>query len=115
MVEAYDSEGNVVKVPPCFDFRTEGDLLEKHVLGKPPIVTIKQGDETTELPDGTRSVIAHVVAEERRSMRENVAAELAKLEARIKALEAQQRGVSSDVVDLSSSSMVRKIKNNNAA
>ncbi len=29
-VEVYDSEGNVVKVPPCFDFQTEGDLLEEH-------------------------------------------------------------------------------------
>jgi phospholipase C len=29
-VEVYDSEGNVVKVPPCFDFETEGDLLERH-------------------------------------------------------------------------------------
>ena len=26
-VQVYDSEGNVVLVPPCFDFRTEGDLL----------------------------------------------------------------------------------------
>jgi len=26
-VAVYDSEGNVVLVPPCFDFRTEGDLL----------------------------------------------------------------------------------------
>ena len=31
-VQVYDSEGNVVLVPPCFDFRTEGDLLnEAHV------------------------------------------------------------------------------------
>ena len=30
LVEVYDSEGNVVKVPPCFDFETEGDLLQKH-------------------------------------------------------------------------------------
>jgi phospholipase C len=30
LVEVYDSEGNVVKVPPCFDFETEGDLLSKH-------------------------------------------------------------------------------------
>jgi phospholipase C len=28
-VEVYDSEGNVEKVPPCFDFLTEGDLLKK--------------------------------------------------------------------------------------
>jgi phospholipase C len=32
-VEVYDSEGNVVKVPPCFDFETEGDLL--HAKGIP--------------------------------------------------------------------------------
>ena len=30
VVEVYDSEGNVVKVPPCFNFETEGDLLTKH-------------------------------------------------------------------------------------
>ena len=30
LVEVYDSEGNVVKVPPCFDFETEGDLLHQH-------------------------------------------------------------------------------------
>jgi phospholipase C len=30
LVEVYDSEGNVVKVPPCFDFQTAGDLLSKH-------------------------------------------------------------------------------------
>jgi phospholipase C len=30
LVEVYDSEGNVVKVPPCFDFETEGDLLSEH-------------------------------------------------------------------------------------
>ena len=30
VVEVYDSEGNVVKVPPCFNFETEGDLLSKH-------------------------------------------------------------------------------------
>jgi phospholipase C len=29
-VEVYDSEGNVVFVPPCFDFETEGDLLSQH-------------------------------------------------------------------------------------
>jgi phospholipase C len=29
-VEVYDSEGNVKLVRPCFDFRTEGDLLTKH-------------------------------------------------------------------------------------
>jgi phospholipase C len=29
LVEVYDSEGKVVKVPPCFDFLTEGDLLRK--------------------------------------------------------------------------------------
>jgi phospholipase C len=29
-VEVYDAEGNVILVPPCFDFRTEGDLLTKH-------------------------------------------------------------------------------------
>ena len=28
-VEVVDSEGNVVTVPPCFDFETEGDLLAK--------------------------------------------------------------------------------------
>ncbi len=28
-VEVYDSEGNVVRVPPCFDFLTEGDLLNR--------------------------------------------------------------------------------------
>jgi len=27
-VEVYDSEGRVKRVPPCFDFETEGDLLE---------------------------------------------------------------------------------------
>ncbi len=27
LVEVYDSEGNVKMVPPCFDFETEGDLL----------------------------------------------------------------------------------------
>jgi phospholipase C len=27
LVEVYDAEGQVVKIPPCFDFRTEGDLL----------------------------------------------------------------------------------------
>jgi phospholipase C len=27
VVEVYDAEGNVVKVPPCFDFETVGDLL----------------------------------------------------------------------------------------
>jgi phospholipase C len=30
LVEVYDSEGNVVRVPPCFDFETEGDLLNEH-------------------------------------------------------------------------------------
>ncbi len=29
LVEVYDAEGQVVKVPPCFDFRTEGDLLSE--------------------------------------------------------------------------------------
>ncbi len=29
LVEVYDSEGNVKKVPPCFDFLTEGDLLNR--------------------------------------------------------------------------------------
>jgi phospholipase C len=29
LVEVYDSEGNVVKVRPCFDFLTEGDLLNR--------------------------------------------------------------------------------------
>lgn len=29
LVEVYDSEGNVEKVAPCFDFRTEGDLLNQ--------------------------------------------------------------------------------------
>lgn len=28
-VEVYDSEGRVKRVPPCFDFETEGDLLER--------------------------------------------------------------------------------------
>jgi phospholipase C len=28
-VEVYDSEGRVKKVPPCFDFLTEGDLLNR--------------------------------------------------------------------------------------
>ena len=30
LVEVYDPEGNVIKVPPCFDFKTEGDLLSEH-------------------------------------------------------------------------------------
>jgi phospholipase C len=29
LVEVYDAEGDVVKIPPCFDFRTEGDLLNE--------------------------------------------------------------------------------------
>ena len=29
LVEVYDAEGQVVKVPPCFDFQTEGDLLSE--------------------------------------------------------------------------------------
>jgi phospholipase C len=29
-VPVYDSEGEVVNVPPCFDFETEGDLLNDH-------------------------------------------------------------------------------------
>jgi phospholipase C len=29
-VEVYDAEGNIVKVAPCFDFETEGDLLSEH-------------------------------------------------------------------------------------
>jgi phospholipase C len=28
-VEVYDSEGRMRKVPPCFDFLTEGDLLNR--------------------------------------------------------------------------------------
>jgi phospholipase C len=31
-VQVYDSEGNVVMVPPCFSFETEGDLLTKHKI-----------------------------------------------------------------------------------
>jgi phospholipase C len=30
LVGVYDSEGNVKMVPPCFDFETEGDLLNEH-------------------------------------------------------------------------------------
>jgi phospholipase C len=30
LVEVYDAEGNIIMVPPCFDFQTEGDLLTKH-------------------------------------------------------------------------------------
>jgi phospholipase C len=29
LVEVYDAEGEVIKVPPCFDFQTEGDLLNE--------------------------------------------------------------------------------------
>ena len=29
VAEVYDAEGNVVEVPPCFDFMTEGDLLNE--------------------------------------------------------------------------------------
>lgn len=29
LVEVYDPEGNIVMVPPCFDFETEGDLLNE--------------------------------------------------------------------------------------
>ena len=42
VVEVYDAEGNVVKVPPCFDFETEGDLLTtpRHPVG------VLRGDRT---------------------------------------------------------------------
>jgi phospholipase C len=31
-VEVYDTEGNVERVPPCFDFQTVGDLLTKRTI-----------------------------------------------------------------------------------
>lgn len=41
------------------------DLLEKHVLGKPPVKGLPgPGGAGTEIPDATRGVVTHVVAEE---------------------------------------------------
>jgi RNA polymerase sigma factor (sigma-70 family) len=42
------------------------DLLEKHVQDKPSVSPVLPDDEDLDLPDGTRSVIAHVLAEERK-------------------------------------------------
>jgi RNA polymerase sigma factor (sigma-70 family) len=43
------------------------DLLEKHVLNKPPMNPLPEtGESTTNLPADTRGVITHVVAEEHR-------------------------------------------------
>lgn len=43
------------------------DLLEKHIVGKPPTQPLTApGEEVDELAAGTRGVVSHVIAEERR-------------------------------------------------